>query len=81
MRVGKQSRKHPPSTLLSSESTWQGGREKEKHSLSSMQTRPCLCMFFHARHQTHHASAPSLPFKGGKQSQEAGSLPLAAFKE
>lgn len=43
-KFGKQGRKHPPSTLLSSESTWQGGREKEKHSLSSMQTGPCLCM-------------------------------------
>ena len=82
MRVGKQSKKHPPSTLLSSESTWQGGREKEKHSLSSMQTRPCLCMSFSCKAPNTSCKCSIAPIqRGKKQSQEAGSLPLAAFKE
>lgn len=80
MRVGnKKSKQHPPSTLLSSESTGQGGREKEKHSLSSMQTGPCLCMSSSCKAPNTACSAPSLPFQGKNKSWEAGSLPLAAF--
>lgn len=66
MRVGKQSRKHPPSTLLSSESTWQGGREKEKHSLSSMQTRPCLCMFSSCKAPNSSCKCSIAPIQRGK---------------
>lgn len=57
------------------------GEKKEKHSLSSMQTGPCLCMSSSCKAPTQHAVLHGYRPKGKTKPWEAGSLPLAAFKK